>query len=407
MKPDTLTMPTTFTTPPQTLLDAFAESFPDRAPDVITRAPGRINLLGGHVDIQDGLVINIAIDRGIWVAAAHSPNGHLRLRAIDLNESVTVRLDDLDSRTDIEGRDLPRWARYPAGVAWALAQRGVTVGGIDAAFLGSVTMRAGLSSSAAVEMAFAVAWQALGGWTLSCSELAQAGREAERSYMGLGTGIQDQFTVLCAERDRGFYLDCRSLETETLPLPADARVVVCDTLTRRELVGSSYNSRSADCKAAVSIIAAEEPSVHMLRDVPLDLLQAFEPRLTADQFRRSRHVVTEIARVAEGRERLLAGDLAAFGALMNRSYFSARNDYGSSSPALDAMWFAATGHPACYGARYSGGGEAGAIVALVEADAVDSFIKHASENYLAQTGNEGNFFTVRPVEGAGVTSEGL
>ena len=215
----------------------------------------------------------------------------------------------------------------------ALAQRGVTVEGIDAAFLGSVTMRAGLSSSAAVEMAFAVAWQALGGWTLPCAELAQAGREAERSYMGLGTGIQDQFTVLCAERDRGFYLDCRSLETETLPLPADARVVVCDTLTRRELVGSSYNSRSADCKAAVSIIAAEEPSVRMLRDVPLDLLQAFEPRLTADQFRRSRHVVTEIARVAEGRERLLAGDLAAFGALMNRSYFSARNDYGSSSRA--------------------------------------------------------------------------
>ena len=185
----------------------------------------------------------------------------------------------------------------------------VPISGLDAVFLGSVTMRAGLSSSAAVEMAFGVAWQALGGWRLSCDEMAQAGREAERSYMGLGTGIQDQFTVLCAERDQAFYLDCRTLEHEIVPLPDSARVVVCDTLTRRELVGSSYNGRSADCKAAVSVIAAENASVQMLRDVPLDLLDAFQPRLSADQFRRSRHVVNEIAAVTGGRAALLAGDL--------------------------------------------------------------------------------------------------
>lgn len=405
MNPDALTMPTSLNTPPRPLSDAFAAAFPGREPDVFARAPGRINLLGGHVDIQDGLVINIAIDRGIWVAAARREDGLLRARALDLDEEVTVSLGNLEQRTDVEGRELPRWARYPAGVAWALAQRGTPVGGIDAVFLGSVTMRAGLSSSAAVEMAFAVAWQALGGWTLPCAELAQAGREAERSYMGLGTGIQDQFTVLCAEASRGFYLDCRSLDTEMLPLPDSVRVVVCDTLTRRELVGSSYNGRSADCKAAVSIIASEEPTVRMLRDVPLDMLEAFQPRLTPDQFRRSRHVVTEIARVSEGHAALLAGDLEMFGTLMNRSYFSARSDYGSSSPALDGMWLAATGHPACYGARYSGGGEAGAIVALVAADGVDEFIASASADYRAQTGREGNFFTVRPVEGAAVTSE--
>jgi len=388
--------------PPRALLDAFETAFPGRAPEIISRAPGRINLLGGHVDIQDGVVINIAIDRGIWLAAARGAGDTAHLRAIDLDESVTLRLSDLDGRADAGGRELPRWARYPAGVAWALARRGLPVAGIDAAFLGSVTMRAGLSSSAAVEMAFGVAWQALGGWPLPCAGLAQAGREAEREYMGLGTGIQDQITVLCAERGQAFWLDCRSLDTESIPLPDAARVVVCDTLTRRELVRSSYGGRSADCQAAVSVIAAEDPSVRMLRDVSAATLDRFEPRLTVDQFRRSRHVVNEIARVADGRAALCAGDLGAFGALMNGSYWSARDDYGSSSPALDAMWQAATGHPACYGARYSGGGEAGAVVALVQTDAIEHFIAHTAPAYRALTGRDGDFFTVQPAGGAAV-----
>ena len=402
MKPETPAESITLSTPPRALFDAFTAAFPGRAPEIIARAPGRINLLGGHVDIQDGLVINIAIDRGIWLAAARGQPGMVRLYASDLGESVTLRLADLDTRTDADGRDLPRWARYPAGVAWALDRLGVPIAGLDAAFLGSLAMRAGLSSSAAVEMAFAVAWQALGGWTLPCSDLALAGREAERGYMAIGTGIQDQFTVLCAQRGQTLWLDCRSLAHEAIPLPDGARVVVCDTLTRRELVSSSYNGRSADCQAAVRVIAAEEPGIRMLRDVSAGLLDAFRPRLTDAQFRRSRHVVSEIGRVGEGRAALAAGDLAAFGELMNRSYWSARDDYGSSSPALDAMWQAATGHPACYGARYTGGGEAGAVVALVQADAVDHFIAHTRAAFHALTGREGQFFTAHPVEGAGV-----
>lgn len=402
MKPETPAESITLSTPPRALFDAFTAAFPGRAPEIIARAPGRINLLGGHVDIQDGLVINIAIDRGIWLVAGRGQPGIARLYASDLGESVTLRLADLDTRTDADGRDLPRWARYPAGVAWALDRLGVPIAGLDAAFLGSLAMRAGLSSSAAVEMAFAVAWQALGGWTLPCSDLALAGREAERGYMAIGTGIQDQFTVLCAQRGQTLWLDCRSLAHEAIPLPDGARVVVCDTLTRRELVSSSYNGRSADCQAAVRVIAAEEPGIRMLRDVSAGLLDAFRPRLTDAQFRRSRHVVSEIGRVGEGRAALAAGDLAAFGELMNRSYWSARDDYGSSSPALDAMWQAATGHPACYGARYTGGGEAGAVVALVQADAVDHFIAHTRAAFHALTGREGQFFTAHPVEGAGV-----
>jgi len=399
-----LAAPAALSAPPRALLDAFAAAFPGRTPEIITRAPGRINLLGGHVDIQDGVVLNIAIDRGIWLAGVRGAGELARLHAVTLDESVALRLDALEGRTDADGQALPRWAHYPAGVAWALRQRGVPVAGLDAVFLGSVTMRAGLSSSAAVEMAFAVAWQALGGWTLSSAALAQAGREAERSYMGLGTGIQDQLTVLLAQRDRAFWLDCRSLESAPIPLPEAGCVVVCDTLTRRELVGSSYNGRSADCQAAVRVIAADDPSVRMLRDVSLETLAAYEPRLTPDQFRRSRHIVSEIARVAEGRAALARGDLAAFGELMNRSYWSARDDYGSSSPALDAMWQAATGHPACYGARYSGGGEAGAVVALVAADGAAPFIAHAAAAYQALAGRQGDFFVVHPVEGAEVLS---
>lgn len=387
----------------QTLLDTFRETYPHhQLPDLVARAPGRVNLLGGHVDFQDGLVLNIAIDREIWLAAAAGADGHLQVHATDLKQSATVALDRLDARADVNGADLPRWAQYPAGVAWALRRRDLPLPGLAAVFSGNVIMRAGLSSSAAVEEAFAIAWQALGGWSLPANELAQVGREAEREYMKLGTGIQDQFTALHGLRDHTLLIDCRTLEHRHIPLPLQVRVVVCDTNTRRELAGSSYNSRAQDTHATVALIREERPQIKTLRDVSLDELNSFRPRLPEGQYRRSRHVVTEIARVEAGVEALAAGNLAAFGALMNDSYRSARDDYGSSSPALDAMWDAATNHAACYGARYSGGGEAGAVVALVDADAVDDFIAGTAERYTAATGRTGEFFPVEPADGASV-----
>lgn len=387
---------------PRPLLKAFQRAYPGTSPDVFVRAPGRVNLLGGHVDIHDGLVINIAINREIWLAASYGSPDLIRLHAVDLDESTTISVKKLADKTDIVGDDLPRWARYPAGVAWALQQRGLKVNGIDAAFLGNVMMRAGLSSSAAVEEAFAIAWQALENWRLDPSELAHVGRDAERRYMGVGSGIQDQFTCLHARRDQLLWLDCRSLDFGYLPFPDSVCVVVCDTNTRRELVGSSYNGRAEDGHATAHTIGLVDPKVKALRDVPLERLNEMRPLLTEDQYKRSHHVVTEIARVQQGINALQQHDLALFGQLMNASYWSARDDYGSSSTALDAMWEAASAHVSCLGARYSGGGEAGAVVTLVETPAVEDFIEQTASRYLAATGREGTFFAASPAQGAGV-----
>lgn len=387
---------------PRPLLDAFQAAFPDQSPDVFVRAPGRVNLLGGHVDNHGGPVINIAINREIWLAANYGTAELVNLHAADMNASVTLNLNNLDNRQDVVGDNLPRWAQYPAGIAWALRRRHLKVNGINAAFLGNVTMRAGLSSSAAVEEAFAVAWQALESWKLDRKELALIGNEVEREYMGIGSGIQDQYTCLHARQDHVLWLDCRSLEHRHTMLPDSVKIVVCDTNTRRELIGSGYKGRAQDAHAVAHTISLVDQDVKTLRDVSLERLIEFESVLTADQFRRARHVITEIARVEQGFDAIDRDDYETFGAIMNQSYHSARNDYGSSSPALDAMWESATVHPGCYGARYSGGGEAGAVVALVAADTVDDFIAKTTERYNQCGDCAGEVFVVDPAQGAGV-----
>jgi galactokinase len=387
---------------PRPLLKAFQRAFPGQTPDVFVRAPGRVNLLGGHVDMHGGTVINIAINREIWLAAAYGAANLVSLHAADLEASATFPLARLDERVDVVGETLPRWTHYPAGVAWILQRRGLKVNGINAAFLGNVLMRAGLSSSAAVEVAFAIAWQALEGWRLEPADLALVGNEVEREYLGIGSGIQDQFTCLHARNNHALWLDCRSMEYRLPPFPTEARVVICDTNTRRELIGSNYNTRAKEGHAAARTMSLIDSSIKTLRDVTPERLEEYRGVLSEGEYFRARHVVNEITRVTEGFEALGKRDVAAFGDLMNRSYWSARDDYGSSSPALDAMWQAATQHPACYGARYSGGGEAGAAVALVAADAVEEFMAHTRREYERLSSHTANIFVAEPADAAGV-----
>jgi galactokinase len=392
----------TTTTLPRPLLNAFQRAYPGLTPDVFVRAPGRVNLLGGHVDMHGGAVINIAINREIWLAAAYGSVDLVRLYAADLDAAVMLSLKRLDERLDVVGDELPHWALYPAGVAWTLQRQSLNINGINAAFLGNVAMQAGLSSSAAVEVAFVIAWQALEGWRLDLKDLAQIGTDAERQYLGVGIGIQDQFTCLFARSECVLWLDCRLLEHRHIVLPPAAKVVVCDTSTRRELVGSGYSSRAKDAHAAARTISLVDRQVKTLRDVTLEQLDEFQALLSDSQYRRARHVVTEIARVDRGLRALEQGDFACFGALMNESYRSARDDYGSSSPALDAMWEAAVQHPGCYGARYSGGGEAGVVVALVDADSVHDFVESTAACYERANGRSGDLFVAEPAPGAGV-----
>lgn len=395
-------MTNTFT-PPRSLLSAFSSAYPGHSPDVFVRAPGCVSLLGSHVDIHGGFVITIGINREIWLAAAYGSADLLRLSAPDMQSSTTVSLKRLDDRTDIVSSPLHHCALYPVGVAFTLQQRGLKVNGIEAAFMGNIVMGAGLSSSAAVEVAFIVAWQALESWRLEPAELAQIGCNVEREFLGLSTGIQDQFTCLHARTGQILFLDCSTLEHEHITLPKAAGIVVCDTTIRRQPVNSNHcGSYANDCYAAAHIISLVDRHVKTLRDVSLERLNEFQAVLSESQYSRSHHVITEMIRVQQGAAALKAGDLEAFGSLMNTSYRSARDEYGSSSPSLDAMWQAATSHTACYGARYSGSGDSGSVVALVQADAIEDFIKRTDHCYAAATGQKGNLFPIEAVQGAGV-----
>jgi len=238
----------------QTLTTEYEKRFGSK-PAHIARAPGRVKVLGEHVDYNDGLVLPAAINLATWIAFSASGTETSTLKALDMNQEETIfSLKSIRSKVDINGRPLSDWAKYPAGVAWALIQKGLAVEGMNAVFASDVPRGASLSSSASVEMTFATAWQALGGWYIPPMQLAIIGQTAENQYVGMNCGIMDQFSSACGERDRLLLLDCRSLEYRTLPLPENVSIVIADTSARRTLVTSAYNQRRASCEEAVRFL---------------------------------------------------------------------------------------------------------------------------------------------------------
>ena len=375
-------------------------------PAFVARAPGRVNLLGEHVDYNDGWVLPAAIDRAAYVAAAPCPSPLVSLEALDLNESSVFRVTELDAarKIDAAGQPLSGWARYPAGVAWSLRGEGLAVGGLDAVLASDVPVGAGLSSSAAVEVAFAAAWRHTGGWARTPMALAQASQRAENHYVGVNSGLMDQFASACGQAGHALLLDCRTLEWEALPLPAGVSIVVADTGMRRELGKSEYNNRRAQCEAAVAGLSAVLPGIHALRDVSLDDFNRHAHRLDPLVARRARHVVEECARTRAAVSILKAGRVADFGALMNDCHASLRDLYEVSSPELNAMASAAQALPGCYGARLTGAGFGGCTVNLVAAEAAEDFRRDLAAAYAAATGYTAEIYVCQAAGGAEIIS---
>jgi len=232
---------------------------------LLSTAPGRVNLLGEHVDYNGGMVLPAAIDRAVRIAAEPLPGDRMTINALDLDEKIEFTPSNLDSRMDIHGNTLPPWALYPAGVAWVLKHRGLKVGGMHAVFTSDVPIGAGLSSSAAVEVAFAALWQAISGWEMDRMKLALACQEAENRYVGVNCGIMDQFASANGVEDHALYFDTRSLEWHPVPLPPNTVIVIADSGVRRSLAASAYNDRRKACEEALAILKHDLPNIHANR----------------------------------------------------------------------------------------------------------------------------------------------
>jgi galactokinase len=290
-------------------------------------------------------------------------------------------------------------------VAWALGERGLRVFGLDTLLASDVPRGAGLSSSAAVEVAFATAWRQLGGWSLEPMDLALTCQRAENQYVGVNSGIMDQFASACGQAEHALLLDCRTLEWRPVPLPPGVAIVVADTLKRRELGQSEYNTRRAQCEEAVRVLGQALPGIRALRDVPLEDFNRLAHLLDPVVARRARHVVEEMTRTLRAGELLRAGRAADFGALMNECHASLRDLYEVSSPELNIMVEAAQRLEGCYGARLTGAGFGGCTVNLVAADLAEQFDRELTAAYAQATGIKPDVYVCRASPGAGVIGQ--
>ncbi len=357
-------------------------------PAFIVRAPGRVNLIGEHTDYNDGFVLPLAIDRATWIALRPRPDRRVIVYALDFAESDTFDLDDLTQKPG-------SWADYVRGVAWALQQHGYATAGWEGVLAGDVPVGAGLSSSAALELAVARAFGAVADWTWDAPRMALLGQFAENNWVGMNCGIMDQMISAAGVADHALLIDCRSLDNTPIPLPSGAAVVVLDTATRRGLVDSAYNERRTQCE-----VAARHFGVKALRDVSAAQLEAARPDLDALTYRRARHVITENDRVLQACDAMRAGDPQALGRLLNASHISLRDDFQVSSRELDTIVEIAAQHPACLGARMTGAGFGGCAVALVQAEGTTDFVEYVAVGYTARTHLDPHIYVCRATNGA-------
>jgi galactokinase len=379
------------------VVERATERFHDRfgaAPAVRAAAPGRVNLVGGHVDYNDGTVLPVAIDRETVVAARPRGDGVVRARSAALDAEFEAPI----------GADRDDWGAYVLGTATVLTEEaGLDAERIGADLLvgGDVPMGAGLSSSAALEVGVAGALDALYDLDLSRETLAEVCWRAENEEVGMACGVMDQLTSAAARPGYALHIDCRTRGIEHIPFDDDrASVLVVDTNVAHELTDSGFNDRVAECHGATAALdAAMGKRVRALRDVTPEEAQAHADALDPVQRKRARHVTTEMRRVEAAADALRAGHLETVGSLMRESHRSLREDYEVSCEELDVVVEALAGLEGVFGARMVGGGWGGSVVALVEPERADAVAAAVTERYAAATGNEGDAYVLAVGEG--------
>ncbi len=363
------------------------------APTLVVRAPGRVNLIGEHTDYNDGYVMPLAIDRAVWIAARPRSDNYMTLYSMDFDQVAEISLTEIVKRENL-------WVEYVQGVAWALQEDGRTLKGWNGVIAGDVPIGAGLSSSAAIELASARTFCAVADIEWNAPEMAKLCQHVENEWLGVKTGIMDQMISATGVAGHAVLIDCRWLHLDPVPLPPNTAVVVLDTATRRELVTSAYNERREQCETAARFF-----NVPALRDVTPEQVEAVRDLLDDVIYRRARHIVTENQRTLDAAYAMRVGDAAALGRLMNASHASLRDDYEVSSDALNLIVDCAHEHDACIGARMTGGGFGGCAVALVKAESTGDFVAKVAACYQQRSGLTPAVYVCQATDGAKIISD--
>jgi galactokinase len=360
----------------------------------IFAAPARVNLIGEHTDYTGGFVMPMAIDFQTIAVVSAREDGRAVFYSANYEQEAGCEITSL-TRAPKGG-----WSDYPAGVLWSRREEGVVVGGFNMSLVGNVPLGAGLSSSASVEVATAMALLGHAGVELPLEKVATLCRQAENEYVGAKSGIMDQFASAGCVANRAMLLDCRSLGYEQLPLPDQVRVVICNSMMKHAVATGEYGDRSSEVLAGQAVLRRERRGVELLRDATLEDLEACRSMMSEASFKRCRHIITENLRVMEARESLLHGNMVRFGALMVEAHVSVRDDFAASCEEVDLLVEIAIQQGECFGARITGGGFGGCSVNVVRAETAEKFVARLKREYEAKTGIEADCFVCTPAEGA-------
>jgi len=359
------------------------------------RAPGRVNLIGEHIDYNDGFVLPMAISLSTQFQIRPSEDRVVTLHAKNLGEEKWFSLDAIGKQNS--------WIDYVAGVALELEKSGIELRGFEGTIESTIPMASGLSSSAALEVGAALAFLQVTNVAMPPREIALLCQRAENKFVGVNSGIMDQMAVAACVKDHALLLDCRSLETEHVPFQlADYSVIVTDSAAPRELASSAYNERRAQCEQGLRILQTKLPRAKSLRDVSPQELEKYAAILPEIVEKRVRHVVEEIARTQNAVEDLKRGDMESFGAAMNASHDSLATLYNVSSPELDWLTGWARRQSGVLGSRLTGAGFGGCTVTLIEKSAVENYLARLPREYLAATNRAARCWVCEAEQGAHV-----
>ncbi len=378
---------------PQEIISGFRGRFGARGEPDVYRAPGRVNLIGEHTDYNLGFVFPIALEMACYIAVGHAKHGSLRMYSREFEEDFEIKIADIASASRNE-----KWSDYVVGVAHELAQLGVEIESSDLYIASEVPVGSGLSSSAALEIAAAVAM--LGPRQLPLLEIVQLGHRAETQFVGIPSGIMDQYASVFGREGAAIQIDCRSLEHEYVELPGNVSIIAVNSMVKHELGASAYRERVAECQAAVREIKKIHPEVQSLRDVSLEFFEAIENRLPDVPRRRARHVISENERVMKFASAARARDLRSMGRLFLESHRSMQHDYEVSCEEIDFLVDTATALPGAYGARMTGGGFGGCTVNLVDPADSAAFCDGLSAAYQDRFSKTPLFYDCKPAAGA-------